>query len=82
MIIFYKANFYIEEIDQIDRLLNYMHSVEPDPEQLDAFVGFFDEYDHRRGTRLLEVFPELEATYLRGHEIRAKRIETGVPRSC
>lgn len=75
-------NFYIEEIDQIDRLLNYMHSVEPDPEQLDAFVGFFDEYDHRRGTRLLEVFPELEATYLHGHEIRAKRIETGVPRSC
>lgn len=66
-------NLYIEEVDQIRRLIDFMNSVEPDPEQLDAFVSFFDEYDKRRSTSLLATFPELTETYALGKKIQMKR---------
>jgi len=64
----------IEEADRISRLVDFMNSVPPDPQQLDAMVGFFDEYDRRRSTNFLATFPELETTYKIGKEIRDKRL--------
>ena len=76
------AALLLEEVDQINRLVNFMNSVEPDPEQLDALVGFFDEMDRRRDTQFTAVFPELVSVYLQGHEIRAARLAreaAGIP---
>ena len=57
------SNLYLEEIAQINRLVEFMMSVKPDPIQLANFVTFFDEYDRRRETSLLETFPELQEVY-------------------
>lgn len=57
---------YIEEVDQIHRLIKFMKSEKADPKKQANFVMFFDEYDDRRGTNLLETFPELEAMYEAG----------------
>jgi hypothetical protein len=67
-------NLYIEEVDQIRRLIDFMNSVEPDLQQLDAFATYFDEYDRRRGTSLLTTFPELGETYRIGKEEYLKRM--------
>lgn len=50
---------YLEEVDQVNRLVNFMHSVDPQPVQQRNFARFFQEYDRRRGTNLLKTFPEL-----------------------
>lgn len=68
-------NLYLEEVDQIRRLVEFMNSVDPDPDQLDSFVTFFDEYDRRRKTSLLKTFPELGQTYAAGSSVRAMRLE-------
>lgn len=70
-------NLYLEEIDQINRLVNFMNSVEPDQEQLDSFVTFFDEYDRRRKTSLLDTFPELGETYKSGKASQYHRLKAG-----
>lgn len=57
---------YLEEQDQIQRLINFMRSETATPEQLKRFRMFFDEYDRRRGTNLLKTFPELQRVYEMG----------------
>jgi hypothetical protein len=54
---------YLEEIDQLERLIDFMNSVQPDVQQQASFSIFFDELDRRRGTSLLSTFPELSAVY-------------------
>ena len=61
-----KGTFYLEEVDQVRRLVNFMNSREPDPEELKNLVLFFNEYDRRRGVNFLETFPELRTTYETG----------------
>ncbi len=65
------GTFYLEEVDQVHRLVNFMNSREPDPEQLRNLVTFFTEYDRRRGTSFLTTFPELEVTYREGQRLLA-----------
>lgn len=54
------GRFYLEEIDQINRLCEFMMT-EPDTIDQDRrdFALYFDEYDKRRNTNFNEVFPEL-----------------------
>jgi organic radical activating enzyme len=61
------ANLYIEEIEQLQRLLAFMNSAEGTLEQRKNLVSFFDEYDNRRGTNFLETFPELLDVYQLGN---------------
>ncbi len=54
------GRFYLEEIDQLDRLCEFMMG-EPDDIVRDRqdFAIYFDEYDRRRETNFEETFPEL-----------------------
>ena len=60
------GTLYIEEVDQLRRLVDFMNSVKPDPIELKNFVRYFDEYDARRGTNLLETFEDLASVYTFG----------------
>lgn len=52
--------FRYEELDQMERLHKYMLSTHENLKQNQTdFVKYFDEYDRRRKTNLLETFPEL-----------------------
>lgn len=62
------GNLYLEETAKIERLVDFMNSVEPDKKQLLALTAFFDEYDRRRNIKFLEVFPELTDTYNAGRK--------------
>lgn len=65
---------YIEEVDQIHRLIKFMYSEKPDPKQQANFAAFFDEYDQRRGTDLLMTFPELATMYWDGKNYQSSII--------
>lgn len=69
----------LEEADQIRRLVDFMNSVHQDPVQLDAFAGYIDELDSRRGTNFLETFPTLAQVYNQGHAYREQRLGTIIP---
>lgn len=69
------GGLYIEEIDQIHRLINYINSVPMDEKELRNFVRYFDEYDRRRGTDLLETFMELTAIYNHGQALLEKDLD-------
>jgi organic radical activating enzyme len=60
------GTLYLEEVDQVERLVDFMNSSEPNPEEQKNFALFFDEYDRRRGTNLLKTFPELRTLYETG----------------
>lgn len=56
------ARFYLEELDQIERLGEYMFeplTAEHLNKQMSDFGGFFPEYDDRRGLNFDATFPEL-----------------------
>lgn len=55
------GRFYLEELDQINRLCEFIMG-EPDEVERDRkdFAIYFEEYDNRRGTNFAKVFPELE----------------------
>lgn len=56
--------FYLEEKDQIERLGQYMMQEMPDLEKhRNDFKSFFQEYDRRRKTDFLSIFPEHQALY-------------------
>jgi organic radical activating enzyme len=57
---------YLEEVDMINRMVNFTTSQEQDPILLKDFKLFIDEYDKRRGTDFHAVFPELKAMYDQG----------------
>lgn len=69
-----QGNLYIEEVDQIRRLLDWMNSEPAADEELMNFYNVFTEMDKRRNTNLLETFPHLVAVYLRGQELNKKNI--------
>lgn len=57
---------YLEEIDMINRLVNFTNSKDASVTDLRNFTLYFNEYDKRRGTDLLKTFPELTAMYEAG----------------
>lgn len=61
-----QGNLYIEEVDQIHRLIEWMYSKEATDEELKNFVSVFSEMDERRGTNLHETFPHLHSTWDKG----------------
>lgn len=72
------GNLYIEEVDQIRRLVDWLNSEDPIDDELINFVNIFSEMDDRRETNLLETFPNLKATFDRGTALKAKRINLTV----
>lgn len=54
-----EARFYLEELDQVDRLCDFMLSKEPQSVEQSDFYLFYTEQDKRRKTDLLTTFPEL-----------------------
>lgn len=57
---FGEAMLYLEEIDQLQRLLAYADQDLPDyTEMIKDFKIFFNEYDIRRGLNFTQVFPEI-----------------------
>lgn len=59
------GRFYLEELDQIERLKNYMETeVENINLQTRNFKQFYREYDARRNTNFLETFPEYQHFYM------------------
>jgi organic radical activating enzyme len=57
------GNLYIEEINQIKRLVDFMNMTPANRTEQKNFKLFFDEYDRRRNTNLLKTFPELTTMY-------------------
>jgi pyruvate-formate lyase-activating enzyme len=59
------GRFYLEEIDQAERLKNFMYT---DPDNIDTlreqFRSFYKEYDSRKNTNFIKTFPELKDFYL------------------
>lgn len=66
------GNLYIEETDQIRRMIDWMFSKEATDEELKNFVNIFGEMDRRRGTNLLDTFPHLKTVHDRGVELLQK----------
>lgn len=60
-----EGTFYIYERDQIERLVEYMQHDDLSNEDLDQdrqdFKNYFNEYDKRKKTSFINVFPELES---------------------
>ena len=57
---FGEAMFYLEEIDQVERFLNYMEQDLPNKENmLKDFKMYFNEYDRRRNLDFKATFPEI-----------------------
>jgi organic radical activating enzyme len=60
------GRFYLEEIDQVERLCEYMFEpLDADylKRQYDDFGAFFGEYDERRNVSFDDLFPELSDFY-------------------
>ncbi len=57
------GRFYLEEVDQVTRLINFMNSTAGTEEQAADFYKFQSEYDRRRETNVLIEFPELGEYY-------------------
>lgn len=63
------ARFYLEELDQINRLISFMNSISSTDIQAMDLYAFQSEADKRRGTNLLETFPELTDYYNFGKKL-------------
>ena len=63
------ARLYLEEIDQIERLIEFMNSVPQIDSEVADFYHFHAEYDIRRHESVCETFPELSEHYTRGQQI-------------
>lgn len=57
------GHLYLEEVDQVGRLIAFMQNEQPDPKVYQDFAPFIDQYDDRRGTSFQATFPELEPYY-------------------
>lgn len=60
---------YLEEIDQIQRLTNFMNSSSSNNVQTQDFYLFQSETDRRRGTDVCATFPELADYYAQGKQL-------------
>lgn len=69
------GNLYIEEVNLLKRLVDWMKSEKPEEEQLINFINVFDEMDSRRGTSVVETFPHLRATYEKARQLREAKYE-------
>lgn len=65
------GRLYLEEVDQIRRLIAFMQGEQPDLLVYRDFAPFIDQYDDRRGTNFQHTFPDLEPYYQQS--IRAQR---------
>jgi organic radical activating enzyme len=63
------GNLYIEEVDQINRLVDWINSTPQDTAQLANTYSVFSEMDTRRGTDFIKTFPSLEAIWNQGKAI-------------
>lgn len=64
-----EQRLYLEEVDMIHRLIDFINSVEKDQQaEIENFSTFIDEYDRRKGTNFFETFPELVELYNRGSD--------------
>lgn len=72
------GNLYLEEIDSIRRLVDWMNSETPADEQYINFVNVFDEMDKRRETNMLQTFPHLQSVYDKGVRLINKKIDLRV----
>jgi hypothetical protein len=57
------GRFYLEELDQVERLIEYSKNtnlLDETAELRSYFYQFFEEYDRRKGTTITEVFPEMK----------------------
>jgi len=60
----YSELFHSYEIDRIERIKNMFEAKSNESTHFQKdFVIFVDEYDRRRGTKFLEIFPEMESFY-------------------
>ena len=58
------GRFYLEEIDQVERLIDFMMGTEPlQMKNMKDFFLYHEQYDERRNTNFFEVFPELIPFY-------------------
>jgi organic radical activating enzyme len=58
------GRFYLEEIDQIERLIDFMDGVEDiQMKNMKDFFLYHEQYDERRNTNFFETFPELIPFY-------------------
>lgn len=69
------GQFYLEEIDQINRLCEFMNSeIEDLPSLLTDFFLYFKEMDKRRNSDFVKTFPELETFYNYCRKIAYKKL--------
>jgi hypothetical protein len=55
-----EAMFYLEEIDQIERLIKYMEQDLPNIDvMLEDFKLFYQQYDARKGLNFKQTFPDI-----------------------
>ena len=56
------GGFYLEEIDQINRLCGYIYKedMSQNKRMVDDFISFYREYDIRKGLDFTKTFPEIE----------------------
>ena len=54
-----KETFYIEEVDQMKRLVDYMNSKREDHRVYDDFRSYVKTLDQRRKTDFIDTFPEI-----------------------
>lgn len=57
------ARLYLEEWDQIQRLCDYLKLEEDVGDRRKYFINFINEYDRRRNTNFVEIFPEYKKWY-------------------
>jgi len=57
---FYKRTFYLEEVDQVHRLVEYMNTTEEENNTYDNMRLYIKQLDERRNTNFSDTFPELK----------------------
>jgi organic radical activating enzyme len=70
------GRFYLEERDQLNRLIEYSKndtSTERTIELRATFYEFFKEYDKRKGTNIIETFPEIKEYWNHCNELHSSR---------
>jgi organic radical activating enzyme len=70
------GRFYLEEKDQINRLIEYSKNdftTERTIELRSAFYEFYKEYDKRKGTNIIETFPEIKEYWNHCNELFSSR---------
>ena len=54
-----EETFYLEEVEQVHRLIDYMNSTREEAVIYDEFRSYIDQCDERRNLNFSTTFPEL-----------------------